>query len=164
MVELNSDNKMNEETQQNKIANKPMSPRSQARSRSMSSEKDGILRPYDKDLGAHGSASNESAIQQTKNNLPPDSNRVSRPMERGLRRPPSASVTRTKQRLQIKRKTRDLKINTHVPKITRSQNKIRLDIQLRHTRPRKLQLIIVAQVRVTKILSVRLMYHRRRCL
>lgn len=97
MVELNSDNKMNEETQQNKIANKPMSPRSQARSRSMSSEKDGIFRPYDKDLGTHGSASNESTIQQTQNNLPPDSNRVSRTMERGLRRPPSASVTRIKQ-------------------------------------------------------------------
>ena len=68
---------------------------SKAHSRSLS-QPAGIFRPFDQNMSAHGPNPSESTTKNANIDLPPDSIRISRPLERGMRRAPSGSGTRRK--------------------------------------------------------------------
>ena len=70
---------------------------SKAHSRSLS-QPASLFRPFDQNMSAHGPNPSESTTQNANIDLPPNSIRISRPLERGMRREPSGSGTRKSKR------------------------------------------------------------------
>ena len=76
-----------------------------AKAHSRSLSQPAIFRPYD----------NNGSVSSLQNNLPPSSSRMSRPLERGVRRAPSGSTTRKASKTESKgSKNRQSSANTDI--------------------------------------------------